>query len=202
MELFLYGIAVGLAISIPMGSVGVSIIHRIIINNQKRALFVAFGSTTADTIFGIIAVYGLSTLASFITDHKFVLGTIGGLCLLYLSFKIFFSSPHEFKENDSLYSISKDFATGFILTITNPLTAVAILGLFAWFGINDGEITFASATILIVGLLTGLILWWLTLIKIAKHINSRLNISSFKIVNQIFGLILFILAILILTRVF
>lgn len=199
--LFLYGIVVGLAISIPMGSVGVSVIHRVITKNEIRAFIIGLGSATADVIFGIIAVYGLNNLSTLIENHKVSLGTIGGLCLFYISIRIFLSRPKDITEPGNIISISKDFATGFILTITNPLTAIAILALFAWFGVRDGEISLMGASMLISGLFFGLITWWVTLISITKHINNKFKITSFKIVNQVFGVILFILAILIMVRV-
>jgi threonine/homoserine/homoserine lactone efflux protein len=51
------------------------------------------------------------------------------------------------------------------------------------------------------GLMAGLGLWWLTLISITTHFRERFQISSLKIINQIFGVLLFVLAILVLSRV-
>ncbi len=201
MFLLLKGIAVGLAISIPMGSVGVSVIHRVMMGEKLRAMMVGVGSIVADTIFGIIAVYGLSAISNMIVNHKTSLSLVGGICLLYISINIFFSKPKDTDEVNDILSLSKDFATGFILTITNPLTAIAILALFAWFGINGAVSSIVPATILILGLIAGLGLWWLTLISITNHFRNKFQISSFKIINQIFGILLFVLAILILSRV-
>lgn len=201
MFLLLKGIAVGLAISIPMGSVGVSVIHRVMLREKLRAMMVGIGSIVADTIFGIIAVYGLSAISTMIANHKTSLSLVGGICLLYISINIFFSKPKDTNETNGILSLSKDFATGFILTITNPLTAIAILALFAWFGINGAVVSIFPATILILGLIAGLGLWWLTLITITSRFRDKFSISSFKIINQIFGVLLFVLAILVLSRV-
>ncbi len=201
MFLLLKGMVVGLAISIPMGSVGVSVIHRVMTKEKQRAMMVGIGSIVADTIFGIIAVYGLSAISAMIADHRTSLGLVGGISLLYISINIFFSKPKDAEETRDIFSLSKDFATGFILTITNPLTAIAILALFAWFGINGAVVSIIPAIILILGLMAGLGLWWLTLISITTHFRERFQISSLKIINQIFGVLLFVLAILVLSRV-
>lgn len=201
MFLLLKGIAVGLAISIPMGSVGVSVIHRVMTGEKLRAMMVGIGSIVADAIFGIIAVYGLSAIAKIIAEHKTSLGLVGGVCLLYISINIFFSKPKDSGDSQNFLSLSKDFATGFILTITNPLTAIAILALFAWFGINGAVHSIIPAVTLVLGLIAGLGLWWLTLISITSKFRSKLKISSMRIINQIFGVLLFVLAILVLSRV-
>lgn len=176
-------------------------IHRVMLREKLRAMMVGIGSIVADTIFGIIAVYGLSAISTMIANHKTSLSLVGGICLLYISINIFFSKPKDTNETNGILSLSKDFATGFILTITNPLTAIAILALFAWFGINGAVVSIIPATILILGLIAGLGLWWLTLITITSRFRDKFSISSFKIINQIFGVLLFVLAILVLSRV-
>ena len=201
MYLLFIGIAVGLAISVPMGSVGVSVVHRVLANNKTKALFVAMGSCVADTIFGIIAIYGLSTITNFIHLHKNGLHVVGGICLAYISISVYFSKPRSLREDNHIYSLGKDFITGFILTITNPLTAITILALFAWFGINGSTISLINAFILTLGLVAGLVLWWLTLIEITGHFKKKFKFASLIIVNKIFGIILFILAFLVLAKV-
>lgn len=199
MELFFEGLLVGVAISAPIGSVGIYIVQKIIIKGKTPALIIASGSVVADTLFGIMALFGLKAINTLITEHHRGLGFIGGIILLYISITIFFAKT---KDNSKYYNINtkaKDFGTGFILTITNPLTAIAILGLFAWFGIHGDEISLFSSTILILGLITGLITWWLTLAGLASHFKSK--IKSLKIINHICGIIIFILAILVLFRV-
>lgn len=201
MTLFLKGLIVGIAISVPMGSVGILVVHRIVAHNKISALFVCLGSLIADSIFGIIAIYGLSTLSTLINNHKAGLSLFGGAMLLIVALNIFFSKPKEKVEYDFYYTLPKDFITGFILTITNPLTVLAVLGLFAWFGLNGAADSIILATTLFLGLLSGLMIWWLSLIEITHYFKEKIRIPQFKIVNRTFGLILFILAILVLNRV-
>jgi threonine/homoserine/homoserine lactone efflux protein len=81
------------------------------------------------------------------------------------------------------------------------LTAIAILALFAWFGVSHETNSLLSSAILTIGLIAGLLLWWTTLIQITGHLKRKFEIESLKIINQSFGIILFILAILVLVRV-
>lgn len=201
MELFLEGLLVGVAISAPIGSVGVCIVHKVIMKGKTQALIIALGSAVADTLFGIIALFGLRAITAIITAHHRSLSLIGGIILIYISTTIFFAKTEDSSKYDNINTKAKDFGTGFILTITNPLTAVAILGLFAWFGIHGNEISLFSSTILILGLMTGLATWWFTLTGIASHFKNKIKIRSLKIINQICGIMLFVLAILVLFRV-
>jgi threonine/homoserine/homoserine lactone efflux protein len=201
MELFLEGLLVGVAISAPIGSVGIYIVQKIIIKGKTPALIIASGSVIADTLFGIIALFGLRAINIIITEHHRGLGFIGGLILFYISITIFFSKTKDHSKGYDINTKAKDFGTGFIITITNPLTAIAILGLFAWFGIHGNEISLLSSTILILGLMTGLVTWWSTLIGLTSHFKSKIQIKSLKIINHVCGIIIFILAVLVLFRV-
>lgn len=201
MDVFLKGLAVGLAISIPMGPVGVFAIHRVIAHKKLSGLIVGLGSAVADAVFGIIAIYGLASITLMINAHHKGLSVFGGALLLYIAINIFFSKPKEKVVYDVYYTLSKDFATGFVLTITNPLTLLAILALFAWFGLNGASSSIISAVVLLVGFMAGLVLWWFGLTSVTDHIKQKVNVLSFKIINQVFGGILFVLAILILVKV-
>lgn len=201
MELILIGIAVGLAISIPMGSVGISVIHRVFSLNKPKAYAISLGSILADTIFGIAAIYGLSNITEFIKEHRGNFHLVGGIVLIIISINLFFKKAVDIKEPNNVYGLGKDFITGFILTITNPLTAIAILALFAWFGVSHEATSLLSSAILTIGLIAGLSIWWITLIQITSHLKNKFEIESLKIINQIFGFILFVLAILVLAKV-
>lgn len=201
MELFLYGFIIGIAISAPIGSVGICIVHKVLTKGKNPAFFIALGSLIADTLFGIVALFGLQAINTIIIENHKSLGLISGIILIYVSIKIFFAKTHEDIKRDNITTRTKDFSTGFILTITNPITAIAILGLLAWLGVGDNKISIFPSTILILGLISGLMFWWSTLIKIASYFKHKIKIKSLKIINQICGSVIFVLAILVLFRV-
>ena len=201
MELFLYGFIIGIAISAPVGSVGICIVHKVMTKGKNPAFFIALGSLTVDTLFGIIALFSLQAINTIIVENNKILGLVSGIILIYVSIKIFFAKTQEDIKYDNIDTRIKDFGIGFILTITNPITAIAILGLLAWFGVGNNKISFFPSTILILGLITGLVFWWSTLIKLAFYFKNKIKINSLKIINQICGSVIFVLAILVLFRV-
>lgn len=201
MELFLKGLIVGLAISIPMGPVALFAIHRVIAHSRNSGFVVGLGSIVANLIFGIIAVYGLTAATSMITEYHTGFRVFGGSLLLLIAISIFFSKTKEKVIFDNYFALSKDFATGFLLAITNPLTILALIALFAWFGLKGANSSLISAFELLTGLVSGLLIWWVSLTKVTDHFKQKIKIPSFGIINQIFGVVLFVLSILILFKV-
>ena len=93
MDIFLKGVAVALAVSIPMGAVSLLGIQRTITNGRKSGIFTGLGAISADAIFGVIAAFGLTVLANLINAHKEGLSIFGAILLLYVGINIFFSKP-------------------------------------------------------------------------------------------------------------
>lgn len=201
MDLFLKGMAIGLAISIPMGPIALLSIHRVISHRRISGLMIGTGSIVANLIFYIIAIYGLVAITSIIEEHHTGLSVFGGTLLLYIALHIFFSKTRKSQEYDQFLSMRKDFATGFVLAITNPLTLIALIALLAWFGLKGSSNSIVSVITLFLGFKVGLIIWWFSITGIANRLKKHIDIQSFKMVNQIFGALLFLIATLILVRV-
>src|SRR5262249_11167573 len=51
----------------------------------------------------------------------------------------------------------------FALTLTNPITILAFLGIFAALGLTGDKATFGRAAMLVLGVWLGSLLWWLAL---------------------------------------
>ncbi len=55
------------------------------------------------------------------------------------------------------------YASTFALTLINPVTLLAFLGIFAAVGLSRRSATIGHAAILVLGVLVGSLLWWLGL---------------------------------------
>jgi threonine/homoserine/homoserine lactone efflux protein len=82
------------------------------------------------------------------------------------------------------------FATTFALTISNPVTILAFLGVFAAVGFSGREATLDRAGMLVAGVLAGSLLWWLTLSVVAGIFRSRFREAHLRWMNRISGGIL------------
>src|SRR5260221_11628219 len=81
---FLKGIAVGIVIAVPVGPVGVLCVRRTIFEGRLFGFLSGLGAATADTIFGIVAGFGLTVVSDVLLDYQTWLRVPGALFLAYI----------------------------------------------------------------------------------------------------------------------
>lgn len=157
----LKGIAVGIIIAIPVGPVGVLCIRRTILHGRLAGFLSGMGAATADAMFGIIAGFGLTVVSDWLFDYQDWLRLAGAAFLLYIGMSAFFADPlkRTQKQRDP-ESLVADFFSTFALTITNPITILAFLAIFAGIGFAGSQATLGAAAILVLGVWLGSLLWW------------------------------------------
>jgi threonine/homoserine/homoserine lactone efflux protein len=155
------GVLVGLIIAVPAGPVGVLCIRRTIFNGRLAGFVSGMGAATADAIFGIIAGFGLTFVSDLLLDYQEWLRLGGGVFLLLIGTRALFAEPiADAKSQRDPETLLTDFASTFALTLTNPITILAFLAIFAGIGFTGDEATLAGAAILVLGVWLGSLLWW------------------------------------------
>src|SRR5437016_8266380 len=81
---FLKGIAVGIVIAVPVGPVGVLCVRRTIFEGRLFGFLSGLGAASADTIFGIVAGFGLTVVSDVLLGYQTWLRAAGGLFLVYI----------------------------------------------------------------------------------------------------------------------
>jgi threonine/homoserine/homoserine lactone efflux protein len=160
----LKGIVVGIIIAVPVGPVGVLCVRRTIFQGKLAGFVSGLGAATADAIFGLIAAFGLTFVSDWLIGYQQWLRIAGGCYLLYVGGSALLARP-ETKSNSERDAETplRDFASTFALTLTNPITILAFLGIFSVLGLSGEEATFGRAAILVLGVWSGSLLWWLAL---------------------------------------
>jgi threonine/homoserine/homoserine lactone efflux protein len=159
---FLKGIAVGLVIAVPVGPVGVLCIRRTIFEGRLFGLLSGLGAATADTIFGIIAGFGLTVVSDLLLGYQEWMRAAGGLFLVYIGISALRKRVvRPEKLETSAENLLSAYLSTFVLTITNPLTILAFLGIFAGVGFTGEEATLGRAAMLVAGVLVGSLIWWI-----------------------------------------
>lgn len=155
------GVAIGMIIAVPVGPVGVLCVRRTIFNGRLSGFVSGLGAATADAIFGIIAGYGLTVISDTLLGYQDWLRLGGAGFLLYIGAKALRNDPmlaaRAQRDREGLLA---DYASAFALTITNPITILAFLAIFAGIGFTGHQATLAGAGILVLGVLLGSLLWW------------------------------------------
>jgi threonine/homoserine/homoserine lactone efflux protein len=158
------GMLVGLIIAVPAGPVGVLCIRRTIFHGPLAGFISGLGAATADAIFGVIAGAGLTVVSDLLLDYQDLLRLIGGGFLLYIGISAFIADPLAGTQTQrDPEGLLADFGSTFALTITNPITILAFLAIFAGIGFTGAEATLGRAAILVLGVWIGSLLWWAAL---------------------------------------
>jgi threonine/homoserine/homoserine lactone efflux protein len=161
----LKGILVGVVIAVPVGPVGILCIRRTILDGRLAGLFSGLGAATADSVFGIIAGFGLTVISDSLFYYQDYLRVGAAAFLLYVGVSALMSDPmSKRRSEDDPNGLFGDFASTFVLTITNPVTILSFLAIFGAIGFTGEEATMAHAAILVAGVWGGSFLWWIGLI--------------------------------------
>jgi threonine/homoserine/homoserine lactone efflux protein len=180
----LKGIAVGILIAIPVGPVGVLCIHRTIFSGRFAGLLSGLGAATADAVFGIIAGFGLTVVSDLLLGYQQWLRIIGAAFLLYIGGKALLAEPAAAKRQRDPETLLRFFASAFVLTLTNPITLLSFVAIFAAVGFTGERATLGTAVILVVGIWNGSLLWWLALSLGAGLFRGSLDEHHLRWINR------------------
>lgn len=190
--LFLEGTAVGLAIAAPVGPVGVLCVSRTLRHGAWIGLASGLGAAVADAVYGAVAGFGVSSVSVFLLDYQDVLRGLGGAFLLILGMRILARGPaHEARQ--PIWGeprIFGAFASCFLLTLTNPMTIVAFVAIFAGLGLVEATTSIATGVILVLGVFFGSAFWWLALGGLVTLLRGHVTPRIMLWVNRISGAIL------------
>lgn len=200
--LFAKGIIAGFVIAAPMGPVGVLCAQRTLAKGIAAGLIAGSGAAVADTIFGAVAAFGLTFIADLLLDIENWLRLCGGVLLLILGGLTLAKKvkPTEAPKR-SLSRHAGDFASTFVLTITNPITILSFSPVFLAVGAIVPAGDLVRAWTLILGVLAGSTLWWLTLCALASLFRQRLSLSRMQIINRISGGLIVLFGLVVLASV-
>jgi len=184
------GLIIGLSIAVPVGPIGVLCIRRTLTQGRMVGFLSGLGAATADALYGAIAGFGLTFLVNFIIGKQIWLRLIGGGLLCLLGAKTFLAKPAEQGASVEGNSVWNAYLTTFFLTLTNPMTILFFVAVFAGLGIGSTGDSYVSAGILVSGVFIGSAMWWLVLCGFTGLLQKLLNLKRLRWLNRISGLII------------
>ncbi len=189
MFIFLKGLAIGFAIAAPVGPIGLLCIRRSMVDGRLAGFFTGLGAATADALYGLVAVLGVTAITTLLLAHATAIHFIGGFFLLYLGFNLLrtkLASPEAGPAHAP--SLRAAYFSTVALTLANPVTILAFVGIFSGLGIGLGsQDRLWSAALLVLGVFLGSCAWWLFLSSGASWLSSRINTRSLRIINLAAG---------------
>jgi threonine/homoserine/homoserine lactone efflux protein len=192
------GIVIGFSIAAPVGPIGVLCIRRTLADGRASGLLTGLGAATADAVYGAIAALGLTALTDALVGGQIWIRLIGGAFLLYLGVRTLLAKPSERaasvageeKRSEGLRDLLGAFASTFVLTLTNPMTILSFVAVFAALGLGTTHPDPLAAAGLVLGVFVGSSLWWLTLSGATSLFRSRFDERGLAWVNRISGAVI------------
>lgn len=192
LELFIKGLIIGFAIAAPVGPIGVLCIQRSLHDGFRVGLMTGLGAALADGTYGLIAGFGLTAVSSMLVTHQFWVRLIGGIFLFYLGIKILITPPRTKSDNSKPDRSSwHACATTYFLTLTNPMTILSFVAIFAGLGLGSTSTAYADAMLLVIGITLGSTIWWLLLSGgVAFILHHRITPATMRAINWLSGIIM------------
>ena len=188
---FLKGIAIGFAMAVPVGPIGILCIRKTLTEGRLQGLVIGLGAATADLFYASVAAFGLTFISDTLVSQKFWIRLVGGALLMFLGIKIFRAIPKDPKIRTENGGILSSYLTTLFLTLTNPVTIFAFLAVFAALGL-DSELKYFTASVLVAGVFIGSGLWFLILSSGTILFRKKLDLGGLKWVNKIAGILIII----------
>ncbi len=195
LPLFIKGIIIGLAVSIPLGPIGILIIQRTVNKNRISGFLTGVGASLTDIFYAIIAGFSLTFIVDFIRVHHLTFHILGALIVFLLGAYIFRKNPvhdmRKYRRQGSSYS--QDLISSFLITFPNPMVIFVFLAVFASSGVVFHIDQPYHALIHIIGIFTGASLWWLALINLVSSFKHKFSLKVLWWFNKIAGALIMLL---------
>jgi len=187
MLFFIRGLIIGLSIAAVVGPICLLCIHRTLDRGFLYGLVSGLGAATADAIYGSIAAFGLTLIASFLVSQSAWIHLLGGAFLIYLGLKTVLSRPAERAAKAEANNYAGAYASTVLLTLTNPSTILSFAAIFAGLGVGASRNDILAAVFVVCGVFLGSSLWWLILSSSINLLRRKFNELWLLWVNRISG---------------
>jgi threonine/homoserine/homoserine lactone efflux protein len=186
----LLGILIGLVMAAPIGPVNIICIRRALTKGPKNGFIVGTGAAVADGFFGALAAFGLAGLTTFIEEFNIWFQVGGGVALIIIATKLWFSHPHVDAIIDTYKDRIKAAIGTFLLTMSNPLTVLGFVAIFMSMGLEKMGNNYFNASFFSVGIFVGSCLWWAIVSHGAAHLGKGVTDKGLEKINHISAIII------------
>ena len=198
LSLFFKGIIIGLAVSVPLGPIGILIIQRTVNKNRLSGFLSGMGASVSDSIYAIVAGFSLTYIIDFIQHNQLFFQVVGALIVLLLGVHIYVKNPVQdlkrYRRRGSNYF--QDFISTFLITFPNPLVVFIFLAVFASSGIVFQMNRPYQAFFMVLGIFAGANFWWMVLTGLVTLFRHKFNLRVLWWFNKIAGVLIILFVII------
>jgi threonine/homoserine/homoserine lactone efflux protein len=189
-EIFLKGIVAGLFIAAPVGPVALLCIKRAMYYGAAGGLAAGLGAAIADAVFGAIAGFGVAAVSGWLIDHAEPIRGVGGVILIALGIHLFVSRTKPSENGASSAGLAGTFFTTFMLTLTNPITILSFVTVFASLGLAGVNMDYAEAGILVAAVFLGSAFWWIAISFMVVFARGRIGFEWMPVIKRWAGILI------------
>ena len=193
---FVRGLLIGLSIAAAVGPMSVLCIQRTLAKGQLYGLVSGLGIATADATYSSIAGFGLTVITTFLVGQQLWIRVIGGLFLIYLGIKTILTRPVAKSAVAQANNFLGAYASTFLLTLTNPLTILSFIAIFAGIGVGAASKSYLFAVLVVLGVFIGSALWWCLLTSAISLLRRKFTPRWLLWINRASGAIITIFGVL------
>lgn len=171
LSLLITGILIGCVVSIPLGPMGILAVQRTLNKGRASGFFSGMGIATADAIFALVAAIGLTFIINLLDEQKLYFQILGGMVVLLVGVKIFVANPIKQWRAYRLKKVKphKDFLSILLLALSNPLTVLMFVAVFAGLKLAGDLTKFGGAFFVVSGIFMGATFSWFIVSSIITH---------------------------------
>jgi threonine/homoserine/homoserine lactone efflux protein len=177
-----------------MGPAGVLCMQRTLTRGRLYGFVSGLGIASADTIFSIIAILGISVITNIISEIETPLQIVVGIVVMTVGAKIARTHPlkqFKLRHNPQGGKLAA-FISIFLLTI-NPVNLLPVLFFVGVLKISAD--TLFNGILAIIGVACGAVAWWLCVTSLVAHYRNRFRLRYIMWINKILGSIIFVLGV-------
>ncbi|MGP8444941.1 LysE family translocator [Burkholderia vietnamiensis] len=177
--LIIKSVVIGLSIALPVGPIGMLCIQRSLSRGFQAGFATGLGAACADALYGLLGALGVAGVVTAFPMLTVVLKIGGGAFLMWLAWTIARQgapAPAARAELPRTTAL-RDFVTTFGLTLSNPMTILSFVGIFAALGplagAHDSGMR-ATVAMMVGGVFVGSAAWWLCLSGTSAALRTRM----------------------------
>ncbi len=186
-SLFFKAMLIGLSIAAPVGPIGLLCIQRTLAHGMRAGFVSGMGAACADAVYGAIGAFGMVAVTDYFVALSTPLAIAGAVFLAWMGGKLLLSKAQVVEQSVAgKQPAIKAFLSIFMLTITNPMTIVSFIAVFASIA---GPVTVQSsaAALMVAGVFLGSALWWLILSGGVTLIRKKISTTTMMLINRAGG---------------
>ena len=181
------GVLVGFTIAAAVGPISLLVVRRTIAHGRGYGLASGLGVATADATYGGIAAFGLTAVSGLLIAARPALGLVGGGVIVVLGLRTIRSRPGAVARAAERPGLTAAYGSIYALTMTNPMTVLSFVAIFAGLGFAAGATSLPDAAALTLGVGAGSGLWWVVLTAVVAWLRGKVSTAGLAWVNRLAG---------------